>query len=199
LDPRRNCLLSEELHEFSIDLPLVNGQPFGSIACIGFDALVNRLARDQKGYLGGTPGYVICVLKALRAFHSFDIGITIDDFFWQGRVMMIAVANGRFYGGGMKIAPGARMDDGLFEVCVIEEVSKRELIREFPKVFRGTHVRHPRCLIRSGKTVKIASPEEREVFADGEHVSNLPVLCTMGERKISVLLPERSMSVKKGG
>ena len=120
-------------------------------------------------------------------------------FFGRGRVMMVAVANGPFYGGGMKIAPGARMDDGLFEVCVIEEVSKLELIKEFQKVFRGTHVRHPRCLIRSGKTVKISSPEEREVFADGEHVSNLPVLCSMGERKISVLLPARSKSEKKGG
>ena len=56
LDPKKNCLLSERLQEFSIDLPLVNGQPFGSIACIGFDALVNKLARDKKGYLGGTPG-----------------------------------------------------------------------------------------------------------------------------------------------
>lgn len=199
LDPRRNCLLGEGLHEFLIDLPMVNGQPFGSIACTGFDALVNRLARDKKGYLGGTPGYVICVLKALRAFQSFEIGIAIDDFFWQGKVMMVAVANGPFYGGGMKIAPHAKMDDGLFEVCVIKEISKRELIREFPKVFRGAHVSHPRCLIRCGKTVKISSPEEREVFADGEHVSNLPVLCSMGERKISVLLPERPASETKGG
>jgi diacylglycerol kinase (ATP) len=189
LDIDENCQWPVDLRATPIDLPLVNGQPFGSIACVGFDALVNRLARDKTGQLGGTAGYIVCVLKALRIFHPLEVEVKVDDFVWRGKAMMVAVANGPYYGGGMKIAPQARMDDGLFDVCLIQEVSKAELIREFPKVFRGTHTRHPAVLIRSGRMVKISGPDSEDVFADGELAGHLPAVCSLSEKKIAVLRP----------
>jgi diacylglycerol kinase (ATP) len=177
------------LNSKTIDLPNVNGISFGSIACVGFDAAVNRLTRDQKGFFKGKVGYVVCVLKALNDFRPFEVEIKIDHDSWQGRVMMVAIANGPFYGGGMKIAPGALMDDGQLDVYVIEEVPRWELLRQFPKVYRGLHTSHPKVVVKSGQVIRITSDEDREIFADGEYVGNLPCIATVGRKKVSVLVP----------
>ena len=97
----------------------------------------------------------------------------------------------------MKIAPQARMDDGLFDVCVIEEVSKGELLKEFPKVFRGTHIAHPKVILRSGRKVEVVSDEKRDIFADGEYVGTIPCVAEFGERRIRVMRP--AFSSRKNG
>ncbi len=176
-----------------VDLPSINQKtPFVAIAYVGFDAEVSRLANDHQGYFGGTLGYIICVLKALKNFKPFEVEITIDDQTWRERVMMISVANAPFYGGGMKIVPQAIMDDGLLDICIVREISKFELLRQFPKVFKGTHVTHPRITMVSGRRIKITSEEERELFADGEYAGKLPVECTIGNRRVRVLVPSNS-------
>lgn len=187
LNLESNCAIPSELTYQQIDLPTINDAPFGSIACLGFDAEVNKLAREKKGYFGGTLGYIICVVKALKGFTPFEIEIQVDDFSWHGRIMMVAIANGQFYGGGMKIAPNALVNDGRFDVCIIEEVSKVELLKNFPKVFRGTHIAHPKIIMKSGKTVKIFSDENRQVFADGEYVGNTPAVCLIGDQRVRVI------------
>lgn len=183
----RNCSLSSDPLFLGLDLPFINDRPFGSIACIGFDAEVNKFAKEKKGYFGGTLGYIICVMRALKAFRPFDVEIRIDDFIWSGRIMMVVISNGPYYGGGMKIAPDALMNDGSFDVCIIQEVSKWELLREFPKVFRGTHTDHPKVLIKSGERVEVNSAEKREIFADGEYIGNIPCVATIGEQRIQVM------------
>ena len=187
LNLKSNCTIPSEPIYQEIDLPTINDTPFGSIACLGFDAEVNKLAREKKGYFGGTLGYIICVIKALKGFTPFEIEIQVDDFSWKGRIMMVAIANGQFYGGGMKIAPNALINDGQFDVCIIEEVSKFELLKNFPKVFRGSHITHPKIIMKSGKIVKIFSDENREVFADGEYVGNIPAVCSIGDQRIRVI------------
>jgi diacylglycerol kinase (ATP) len=106
--------------------------------------------------------------------------------------MMVSVANAPFYGGGMKIAPQAIMDDGLLDICIVKEISKLELLRQFPKVFKGTHVTHPRIMMATGRKIKITSDEERDLFADGEPAGKLPVECTIGSRTIRVLAPSNT-------
>lgn len=187
LDLSSNCAIPAAPVFGEIDVPVIRDRPFGSIACMGFDAEVNRLARDQKGHFGGTLGYIICVLRVLRGFIPFRLEIRVDDFFWSGRAMMVAISNGPYYGGGMKIAPQARMNDGLFDVCIIQEVSKWELLREFPKVFRGAHTGHPKVIMRPGKRVEVRSDETREIFADGEYVGNIPCAAEIGHQKIRVM------------
>jgi diacylglycerol kinase (ATP) len=175
-----------------IDLPSINGVPFVSIACAGFDATVNRLARDRKGLMQGRLGYAVCVLRALRAVRAFPASVRAGDAEWSGCVLMIAVANGPCYGGGMRIAPGAEMDDGRLDVCVIEEVPKRVLLSQFPKVYRGTHVGHPKVHILTGPVVEIMTDEPQDVYADGEHAGTLPAICTVSRRKVRVISFPRS-------
>jgi YegS/Rv2252/BmrU family lipid kinase len=184
---RKYCILPIEPTFHKFDLPTINAIPFVSIACIGLDAEVNKLARDGKGYFGGKLGYIVCVLKALKKFRPFEIELTIDGQFWRDRVMMVTIANGPYYGGGMKIAPDAMMDDGVLNICIVKEMSKWELLREFPKVFKGTHIYNPNFVMKTGQKVKIKSDERREIFADGEYVGNLPADCTIGNQKIQIM------------
>ena len=188
-DLRKSCSIPSNPLFHQLDLPIINQTPFISTAYVGFDAEVNRLANDGKGYFGGKLGYTICVLKSLRNFKPFEIEMTIDGHRFRERVMLITVANGPYYGGGMKIAPQAIMDDGVLDICIVKEISKLELLRQFPKVFNGTHITHPKIIMASGKKIKITSDESREIFSDGEYVGVLPVECTIGSQSLRVLFP----------
>jgi diacylglycerol kinase (ATP) len=190
LDLRRACGLPTSPSCARMDLPFVNGTPFASIACVGFDAAVNRLARAHRGHVGGTIGYLICVVKALRLFRPFEIDVRLDGELWSGRVMMVAIANGPCYGGGMRIAPSASLNDDHFTVCIVRETSKRELLAQLPRVFRGTHVNHPGVVVRKVRVIQVLAPAGSEVFADGEPCGVLPVECRIGARKLRVLIPD---------
>ncbi len=190
MDVKKNCSLLFNPSFRKLDLPSINQKiPFVAIAYVGFDAEVSRLANDRKGYFDGTLGYVVCVLKALKNFKPFEIEITIDDQTWRERVMMVAVANAPFYGGGMKIAPQAIMDDGILNICMVKEIPKWELLQQFPKVFKGTHISHPKIMMATGKRIKLISEEKRDIFADGEYAGSLPAECTIGSQTVKVLVP----------
>jgi YegS/Rv2252/BmrU family lipid kinase len=186
---KKGCSLPSNPSFHQVDLPRINHIPFVAVAYVGFDAEVNKLANDGGGYFGGTLGYIVCVLKTLKNFRPFEVEITIDDLTWRERVMMVSVANAPFYGGGMKIAPDANMNDGVFDICIVQEISKLELLQQFPKVFKGTHIFHPRVLMKTGKKIRLVSDENREIFADGEYVGSLPGECTIGHQKIQIMSP----------
>lgn len=186
-DLKKSCNLPSSLSVYQSDLPTINGNPFIGIAYVGFDAEVNGLANEGKGFFNGTLGYTVCVLRALKNFKPFEIEMTIDDHSLRERVMMVSVANGPYYGGGMKIAPQAIMNDGILDICIVKEISKWELLKQFPKVFNGTHISHPKIMMKSGRRIKIVSDESREIFADGEFVGRLPAECMIGSQTIRIL------------
>jgi YegS/Rv2252/BmrU family lipid kinase len=188
---KKGCSLPSNPSFHQVDLPRINHIPFVAVAYVGFAAEVNRLANDGRGYFGGTLGYIVCVLKALKNFRPFEVEITIDDLTWRERVMLVSVANAPFYGGGMKIAPDANMNDGVFDICIVQEISKFELLQQFPKIFKGTHIFHPRVLMKTGKKIRLVSDENREIFADGEYVGSLPGECTIGTQKIQIMTPQK--------
>lgn len=186
---QKSCSLPSNPSFHQVDLPRINNIPFVAVTYVGFDAEVNKLANDGRDYLGGTLGYIICVLKTLKNFRPFEIEITIDDHCFRERMMMVTVANAPFYGGGMKIAPDANMNDGLLNICIAKEISKLELLWEFPKVFKGTHIYHPRIMMKSGRRIRLTSDESRNIYADGEYVGHLPADCTIGNPTIHIMSP----------
>ena len=186
---QKSCSLPSNPSFHQVDLPRINNIPFVAVAYVGFDAEVNELANEGKGYFGGTLGYIVCVTKALKSFKPFEVEITIDGDTWRERVMMVTVANAPFYGGGMKIAPDANMNDGLLNICIVKEISKLELLWEFPKVFKGTHIYHPRIMMKSGRRIRLTSDEPRNIYADGEYVGHLPADCTIGNQTIHIMSP----------
>ena len=147
-----------------------------TVANAGFDAEANRWA-NTIDWVGGTPLYVLATLRTLASYRPQRVRVTVDDDILDTRAWLVAVGNSRSYAGGMMITPDAVLDDGLLDVCVVGRVSRPDFLRTFPKVFDGTHTRHPEVTVRRGKRVSIEMPETTgapELWASGERVGPLP-------------------------
>jgi diacylglycerol kinase (ATP) len=155
-----------------IDLGIVDGEWFGAILSTGFDAVVNEKANTMK-WPKGPLKYNAAIAVELPRFRPRHFEIVLDDRTISTEAMLIAVANGRSYGGGMNVCPNANIYDGLFDVMVLHPVSKVEFIKVFPRVFAGNHLSHPAVEIVRSKSVRIDSGAV--AYADGERIGQLPV------------------------
>ena len=169
-----NAVLSHE--PSAIDLGLITGD-FGKrwyvqVLSTGFDALVNKLA-NRISWPRGKIKYTLATIFTLARFKPIEYEITIDDKQFQQDFMLLSVANGETYGGGMRICPNASNSDGVFDILLVHPVSKIVLLTIFPKVFAGKHVPHPRIEIIRGRNVQLSA--NASAFADGEFVSTLPI------------------------
>ena len=161
-----------ETHPQPIDMGLVDGEWFVNILSTGFDSIVNERA-NRISWPKGPHRYNMAIALELPTFKPRSYRISLDDVEFQTEAMLIAVANGISYGGGMKVAPEASYTDGLFDVLVLEPVSKIEFIKVFPKVFSGDHLSHPAVQIRRSKKISISA--SAVAYADGERIGQLPV------------------------
>jgi diacylglycerol kinase (ATP) len=109
----------------------------------------------------------------LPIFKPLEYEIDVDGDRISTRAMLIAIANGVSYGGGMKICPNSDIRDGLFDLLILEPVSKFEFLKVFPRVFKGTHITHPKVKILRGRKISIDS--NAIAYADGERIGPLPI------------------------
>lgn len=167
------------------------GRYFVNVSGVGFDAEVARRVAQSGGPGRGAVPYVLAMLQTLRAYRNVPMEIDIDGRTHRHVALMTVVGNSPYYGGGMHILPGACPDDGRFDVLLIGDLGKLETLLVFPRVFRGTHVRHPRVRSLRGRTVAIRSPEPVAVHADGEPVGHLPVRYYNFPGGMVVLVPAR--------
>lgn len=156
----------------AIDLGLVDGEWFGAILSTGFDSIVNEKANTMK-WPKGTMKYNAAIAIELPRFKPRHYEITLDDRSISTEAMLIAVSNGRSYGGGMLVCPNASITDGLFDVMLLHPVSTLEFIKVFPRVFAGSHITHPAVEIVRSRMVRIES--KAVAYSDGERVGQLPV------------------------
>lgn len=155
-----------------IDLGLVDGEWFGAILSTGFDSIVNEKANTLSWPKGPTK-YNAAIAIELPRFKPRHYEIFLDDQSISTEAMLIAVSNGRSYGGGMLVCPDANISDGLFDVMILRPVSKIEFLKVFPRVFAGTHLSHPAVEVLRSRTVRIES--KAVAYADGERIGQLPV------------------------
>ena len=155
-----------------IDLGRVNQTWFAAILSSGFDALVNERANLMR-WPKGRMKYNIAMVEKLMAFKSHPYRIRIDQEEIDVDATLVTVANGSSYGGGMKVCPAASLDDGLFDVMILGRVSRIELLKVFPKVYRGKHVGHPAVTFYRCREIEIRGSGSS--FADGEAMAALPL------------------------
>jgi diacylglycerol kinase (ATP) len=170
----------------SIDLGLVDGQWFGAILSTGFDSIVNEKANTMS-WPKGSNKYNVAIAIELPRFAPRHYEIVLDDRTISTQAMLIAVANGRSYGGGMLVCPEAEVSDGYFDVMVLHPISKLEFIKVFPRVFKGTHVSHPAVEIVRSKSVIITS--DAVAYADGERIGQLPINAQCVSNALSTWMP----------
>ena len=156
-----------------INLGLVDGEWFGAVLSTGFDSVVNERANTMQ-WPKGPMKYNAAIALELPRFAPRHYEIILDDRTISTEAMLIAVANGRSYGGGMLVCPNANISDDLFDVMVLRPVTKFEFIKVFPRVFAGTHVSHPAVEIVRSRSVRIES--KAVAYADGERIGQLPIV-----------------------
>ena len=118
--------------------------------------------------------YNLATLAELRVFRPLRYTLELDGVTRDLEAMLVAVGNMASYGGGLRMCEGAEPDDGLLDVVVIKPVSKPELVKVFPRLFKGTHVTHPQYERHRVSSVSIAAPGV-VAYADGERVGPLPM------------------------
>lgn len=161
------------------------------MANTGFDADANRWANGVRG-LTGTPLYVAAVLRTVAVYRPQPIVVHVDDDEWRGDAWLVAVGNTRCYGGGMMITPGAEIDDGLVDVCIIGPAPVTRFVWRFPSVFRGTHVDVDDVVMLRGKRVELypdGGTVPLELWASGERVGPLPATAEIVPAAVRVLVP----------
>jgi YegS/Rv2252/BmrU family lipid kinase len=176
--------------ERAIDLGYAGDVPFVGVASIGFDSdvqervLTSRLPLGQLVYLYGSLATVASWRPA-----TFTCRVDGEPLVVTG--WSVAVANSGMYGGGMRLAPNASVEDGLLDVVSTSTTTRRTFLRALPKVFNGTHVDEPSVSVRTATVVELTADRPFRVFADGDPVATLPCTVTVRPGALTAVLPVR--------
>ena len=147
------------------------------VTSMGLDSAVNERANRTRRF-NGTTRYVLGLLAEMRSFHTYEFVVTVDGEPMDGPATLIAIGNGSSYGGGMKICPTASMTDGILDVTWVDRASRTTILRVFPRIFSGSHVKHPAVRVLQGRTITVQS-KGPVVYADGERVGDLPIVASV--------------------
>lgn len=178
-------------NERVIDVGQVNDRRFLCVASFGFDSEANRIANEAK-LVKGNLVYAYAAFRAMIAWRTATFQVTVDEREpTTFRGYSVAIANSQAFGGGMYVAPHAKLDDGLFDIVAIGEISKFRYLSNLPKVFNGSHVDGEGVteLRAVGSKVTVSADREFGVYADGEHLADLPATLSLLPRALRVIAP----------
>jgi diacylglycerol kinase (ATP) len=159
---------------------------FAGVLGAGFDSVVNERA-NTWGWPRGRMRYNLAIARELPVFKPIPYVIEVDGVRHCTQAMLVAVANGPSYGGGMMVCPDASFDDGVFDILIVNQISTIEFLKVFPKVFRGNHLGHPAVQILRGKEVRLEASGIVS-YADGERFAPLPMTCQNVPGALNVLV-----------
>ncbi len=195
--PRKSLLAAVDVvtdgRREAIDLGRVGDRWFAAVLASGFDSKVNDRGNRMR-WPHGRVRYNLAMVAELASFRPLDYRISLDGEDLDITAMLVAVGNGPSYGGGMKICPAASLTDGLLDVTVVSRLSRAKLVRLFPSVYSGTHLRYAEVLTFRATSVSLNAPDVT-AYADGEFVGQLPVTCTAVPGALNVLVPSTGAAV----
>lgn len=161
---------------------------FANVSSMGFSAQVARAVSLASKRLGGKPAYLVGVAKTLFSLANPHVIVQVDGLVcYEGPTLLVAVANGRFFGGGMEIAPEARPDDGLLDVIVVTAMRRLEVMRYIGTIYEGKHVGLPWVRTARGKHVEVSSVDSVPLETDGEAIGTTDARFTVSDHRLSVL------------
>jgi diacylglycerol kinase (ATP) len=169
----------------TVDAGRTGDRWWATVLCCGFDSAVTDRANRLR-WPRGRRRYDVAVLAELARLRPRELTLVLDGESQTLPITMVAVGNTAWYGGGMKICPGADPADGLFDVTVVGATSRLELMRTKPRLTNGTHVDHPMVSVFRAARVELSSPGVT-TYADGEPVAPLPAVAECVPGALSVL------------
>jgi len=172
------CKLLEQDHKDACDIVRArftgwDGKPteryYLNIFDTGIGSATCYYINQKSKALGGFLSFLSATLRSLATYKNQYLTVKVDGTeVYRGKSAVTAVANGKFFGGGVMIAPHAKIDDGLLDIVIIEDLSKLEFLKNLPKAYKGEHLTHPQVQYFQGETVSIQSEEKLLLELDGE-------------------------------
>jgi YegS/Rv2252/BmrU family lipid kinase len=171
-----------------IDVGEANGRRFLCIASAGFDSDANRIANETR-FVKGQAVYAYAALRALLGWRPANFRIRTPDEQIDFSGYTVAIANSKAYGGGMFVAPGAELDDGVFDIVTVAAVPKMRFLLNLPKVFTGAHVNNQEVKVHRAATVELSADRDFALYADGEYLTDLPATINVLPGALRVIAP----------
>jgi diacylglycerol kinase (ATP) len=162
---------------------------FANIASAGMSGAIARRANETTKALGGKLSYLWSTLAVFFPWKNDVVRVTVDGERREGRMHDVVVAIGRYFGGGMMICPEAAPDDGLFDVLLIGDLTKRDLLLTLPKTYRGKHLPHPKAEVLRGAVVTVDADEPLPIQLDGEQPGTTPARFEVVPRVLRLRVP----------
>ena len=162
---------------------------FANVASAGISGAIAQRANESSKALGGKVSYYWATLAVFFGWQTGEMHVTVDGESRSGRMIDAMICNGRYLGGGMMMCPEAEPDDGLFDVLLIGDVTKRDLAFVLPKTYKGKHLPHPRLELLRGSSVVVESHEPLPIELDGEQPGTTPVRFEVVPRALRLRVP----------
>jgi len=192
LDVKRACdvILDGTIRE--VDVALANHLRYLGVAGLGFDSEVADFANRHVKFLRGSAVYLYAILRVLPRFRPRPVLIRMEQGTRNEEIMFAAIGNTRQYGGGIRITPDARVDDGLLDLCLVHRSSRMQLLRTLPQAYTGAHVKSSFVEMARGRAFQFESETAMAVYADGEPLTRTPVSFGLAEGKLKFVVPALS-------
>jgi len=172
-----------------IDLGCINGEYFCTVATLGFDAEVSRLVHEDRIPFSSSLTYIYGMLYALCYYRCQPVRLEGDFGTLEETILLTATGNTGSYGGGMKIAPHAVVDDGRLSLCIIRAVPRTTVLFLFHRVFSGRHVTHPAVRLQHARSFSIQATSPLWIYADGEAICQTPATVSVVPGALQVMVP----------
>jgi diacylglycerol kinase (ATP) len=165
---------------------------FANVGSVGMSAAVAQRANGMSKALGGKATFFYALVRVFFEWENTVVSVQLDDERREARLHDVIVANGKWHGGAMMLAPEAQPDDGLFDVVLIGDVTKRDFVTTAPKIYKGTYLSHPKVELMRSRTVVVEAPERLPIELDGEQVGTTPARFEIVPAAVRVRVPPQS-------
>jgi diacylglycerol kinase (ATP) len=163
---------------------------FANVGSVGMSAAVAQRANGMSKALGGKATFFYALTRVFLEWQNTQISVELDDGTRrEARMHDVVVANGRWHGGAMMLAPEAEPDDGLFDVILIGDINKRDFVTTAPKIYKGTYLAHPKVELLRARSVTVEAPERLPIELDGEQVGATPARFEVVPNALRVRIP----------
>jgi diacylglycerol kinase (ATP) len=162
---------------------------FANFAGAGISGAIARRGAVTSRRLGARAAYFWATVAVFARWQSTPMTIEADGEKRSGNMYEVIVANGAYAAGGMRVAPDASPEDGLFDVVMIGDVTKLDFLTTFPKIYRGTHVGHAKVEVLKARSVSVAPERPLPVVLDGEQPGRTPVRFEVLPRALRLRVP----------
>jgi diacylglycerol kinase (ATP) len=191
-----DVVLNGRVAEF--DVAHANGLRYLGVAGLGFDSEVADYANRNAKFLRGSLVYLYAIFRVLPKFTPRLVQIRSDNGTRSEHIMFAAVGNTRQYGGGIRITPDARPDDGLLDLCIVHSTTRMQLLKTLPKAYTGAHVKSAFVETGRARAYHFDSEQPMAVYADGEPLTRTPVTFGLCPQRLKFCVPDLSPERSRG-